>query len=256
MEGAPPWGSPMSILRNAAYEPARELEEIEAWPRTRRAARVTPISVYRGQSAGTFYRQRGKRLLDLSLATMLFLCLLPLMAVVALAVLLSSGWPVLYGCERAGKDDRPFRMWKFRTMVRGADTLLERWLRSRPELAAEYNRGYKLKRDPRVTGLGHFLRRSSLDELPQLWNVIRGDMSLVGPRPIINTETRLYGRYRSALLALRPGVTGTWQLNGRNRCTYPERMWVELEYCSTVGLAADARILVRTLLAPLRFEGV
>ncbi len=246
----------MSVLRNAAYEPALELEEMEGSPTTRQPAIVTPISLYRGKKGDTFYQQRGKRLLDLFFATTLFACFLPLMAVVALAVLLSSGWPVLYGSERVGRDGRPFRMWKFRTMVPGADTLLERWLRSRPELAAEYNRGYKLQRDPRVTRPGHFLRRSSLDELPQLWNVIRGDMSLVGPRPIIDNETRLYGRYRSALLALRPGVTGTWQLNGRNRVTYPERMWIELEYCSSVALTSDARILVRTLLAPFRFEGV
>ncbi len=246
----------MSVLRNVLPYPEEESDGRAEPLVVSRPAPVIPISLRRGQAAGTFYRQRGKRLLDLFMAVTLFLCFLPLMAVVALAVLLSSGWPVLYGSERVGKDDRPFRMWKFRTMVRDADTLLERWLRSRPQLAVEYKRGYKLRRDPRVTRLGHFLRRSSLDELPQLWNVIRGDMSLVGPRPIVAREARNYGPYRPILLSLRPGVTGTWQLNGRNRVAYPERMWVELDYCSSVALAADARILVRTLLAPIRFEGI
>jgi lipopolysaccharide/colanic/teichoic acid biosynthesis glycosyltransferase len=147
-------------------------------------------------------------------------------------------------------------MWKLRTMVRDADRVLEQWQRERSDLATSYEQDFKLSDDPRVTRLGRFLRRTSLDELPQLWNVLVGDMSLVGPRPISFAELTRYGDRADELLSVRPGVTGRWQVGGRNRISYPERTWLELSYISDVALLEDCRLLVQTLAAPFRGEGV
>ena len=147
-------------------------------------------------------------------------------------------------------------MWKLRTMRRDADKILPEWLKQNPNLADEFARGFKLKDDPRITLVGRFLRRSSLDEVPQLWNVIRGDMSLVGPRPIILDELSNYGSHGAELLAVRPGITGEWQVTGRNEIEYPERIAVELASTRKSSLAHDVLILLRTLAAPLRFNGL
>lgn len=214
-----------------------------------------PGSRQRIQVTLSVYRRFGKRALDLALGAVLFVGLLPVLAVVAVAVLVTHGWPVLYLAERIGKDGRLFRMWKFRTMVRDADQIFQRWRTEHPHLAAEYEREFKLKDDPRVTKLGRFLRGSSIDELPQLWNVLRGEMSLVGPRPVTQTEVRRYGPHANTLLSLRPGMTGRWQVNGRNEVSYPERMWRELDYCRSADLLGDARILLRSLVVPFRYNG-
>jgi len=243
----------MQALRPKALEMGADIDVVSI---DRAAARAAPMSWHWPEAPATFYQRRGKRLLDLVLGTLLFVALLPLMAGLALAILLTSGRPVLYAAQRVGKDRRPFLVWKLRTMVCDADRLLECWKSTHPELAAEYERHFKLRHDGRVTALGHFLRKSSLDELPQLWNVIRGEMSLVGPRPIVATEVAKYGEHARELMSSRPGVTGRWQVNGRNHVTYPERKWVELTYCRSVTLAGDLRILLLTLAAPFRFNGV
>jgi lipopolysaccharide/colanic/teichoic acid biosynthesis glycosyltransferase len=147
-------------------------------------------------------------------------------------------------------------MWKLRSMVRDADRVLERWQSERPDLAADYLQDIKLAGDPRITRLGRFLRRTSLDELPQLWNVLVGEMSLVGPRPISAAELTRYGESAAEFLAVPPGVTGRWQVGGRNRIGYPERMAVELAYVRHLGFLLDCRLLLRTLAAPFQGEGV
>jgi len=204
----------------------------------------------------SFYRRRGKRLLDMALGSLLLLGSLPLMLLVAVAVLITSGWPVLYTSERAGQGRRPFRLWKFRTMVRDADEVLERWQSSHPQLAAEYRSSFKLKDDPRVTALGRFLRKTSLDELPQLWNVLRGEMSLVGPRPVPLGELReKYGAMGDQVLTVRPGLTGLWQVNGRSNTSYAERVHYDCRYAGDVSLPLDLTILWRTLPAVLAGRG-
>ncbi len=208
-----------------------------------------------GLVSHSFYCRYGKRALDLALGVPLLLLVTPIIALAALAVLVTSGWPVFYGAERQGKAGQPFRMWKLRTMVRDADKILERWQAAQPDLAAKYEREFKLQNDPRVTKLGRFLRKSSLDELPQLLNVIRGEMSLVGPRPITEPELRRYGAHAGTLLSLRPGVSGRWQTDGRNQTTYADRMGIELEYCRSARLLGDIRILVMTLATPFRYNG-
>ncbi len=238
-------------MRRQALETTGEASVATIYAESAQASRILPSHT----PVRTFYGRRGKRLLDVALGALLFVVLLPVTVVVVLAVLLMSGWPVLYSAERVGQGGRSFRVWKFRTMVRGADKVLQQWMETDPNLAAEYERGFKVDDDPRVTALGRFLRRSSLDELPQLWNVIKGDMSLVGPRPIVEAEVAKYGDHSGVLLSVRPGLTGRWQVNGRNHVEYPERMWVELDYCRSVGLLGDMAILVRTLITPLRYNG-
>ena len=215
----------------------------------------TAASTWSGTAAPTFYQRAGKRLLDIVLGTALLIVFLPIMAAATLAVLATSGWPVWHSGERVGRGGRPFRIWKIRTMVRDADEVMARWRENHPYLYAHYERGFKFENDPRATKSGRFLRKASLDELPQLWNVIRGDMSLVGPRPVCGMELRNYGDYAEMFLSVSPGLTGRWQVNGRNRITYPERSWIELAYCRSVTLSGDLAILLRTLAVPLRFDG-
>jgi undecaprenyl-phosphate galactose phosphotransferase len=202
----------------------------------------------------SFYRRRGKRIFDLTLGATLFAALLPLMLVVAIAVLLTSGWPVLYASERVGIDGRRFWMWKFRTMVHDADIVMERWKKTHPHLASQYATNYKLKDDPRVTPLGRFLRRSSFDELPQFFNVLRGDMSLVGPRPYLPALPP-EARSMDLITSVRPAITGPFQVNGRNALTPQQRMQLDVQYVRNVTLIGDCRLLLRTLRPILTRDG-
>jgi lipopolysaccharide/colanic/teichoic acid biosynthesis glycosyltransferase len=195
-----------------------------------------------------------KRILDLVLAAAMLVCLSPLIVVLGVAVVLSSPGPLLYGQRRLGRYGRSFRCFKFRSMFADA----EKRLANDPVLRAEYVRnGYKLPdgQDPRITPLGRWLRRTSLDELPQLWNVIRGDMSLVGPRPIVPDEIHHYKQDRQMLLLLKPGITGLWQVSGRSNLAYPERTNLELEYVERWTLRRDIGILLRTVPAVLAQRG-
>lgn len=224
-------------------------------------ANVIPMSGPAIGSAGlagsqTFFRRYGKRAMDLILAVPLFVLLSPIIVLAAIAVLVTSGWPVFYGANRQGSAGRRLRVWKLRTMVKDADDVFAHWRMTEPALVGQFEEEFKLENDPRVTRLGRFLRKSSLDELPQLWNVIRGDMSLVGPRPITEDELALYGHHAAMLLSYRPGLSGTWQTNGRGLTRYPERMWAELEYCRSASLAGDVFVLLKTLAVPLRYNGV
>lgn len=201
-----------------------------------------------------FYERHGKRILDVLLGSLLLLLALPLMLAVALAVLATSGGPVIYKSERIGLNGRRFSMWKFRSMVRDADAVMERWIETHPDLVADYFANYKLKNDPRITQLGHFLRRSSLDELPQFWNVVRGDMSLVGPRPYLPTLPP-DSDVRALICGVRPAVTGPFQVSGRNTMTPTRRMALDAEYAAAITFAGDLRYLMRTLRPLLRLDG-
>jgi lipopolysaccharide/colanic/teichoic acid biosynthesis glycosyltransferase len=170
----------------------------------------------------------------------------PLILVLALLVTATSGFSPFYAATRVGKDGLPFRMWKLRTMVKDADSRLRRWRDEQTQEAIEFDRSFKLRDDPRVTRLGRILRKTSLDELPQLLNVVRGEMSLVGPRPIVVDELCQYGIDQGSLLSVRPGVTGLWQVKGRNAIDYPERTRLELEYIDRLSLLEDVRLLALT----------
>jgi len=203
---------------------------------------ANPLST--GQS---LYGRAGKRAFDLIASLILLLALSPVILVLAAAVAVTSGFPVFYGGTRIGKDGRSFRMWKLRTMVTDAEALIEQWKQKGTEEGVIYLQSYKLRKDPRITPLGRFLRKTSLDELPQLWNVVMGDMSLVGPRPIVETEIHKYGEDADAFLSVRPGITGLWQVSGRNDIDYPERADVELEYVWRLSLRQDAAVLLKTV---------
>jgi len=146
-------------------------------------------------------------------------------------------------------------MWKFRTMVNNSQQLLDDYLAAHPEARAEWRKTHKLKNDPRVTPLGNFLRRTSLDELPQLWNVFTGSMSLVGPRPIVAAEVEKYGPYFADYCLVKPGVTGLWQISGRSQTTYPERVQLDRRYAHNWSLFGDIRILFKTLTSVVNRDG-
>jgi exopolysaccharide production protein ExoY len=197
----------------------------------------------------------GKRLLDVTVSLILLVVLVPLFVALVVAVKASSPGPVLFRHQRVGRGGRTFDVLKFRTMECGA----EERLASNPRLRALYVSGdYKLSNqcDPRVTGLGRVLRASSLDELPQLFNVLVGDMSLVGPRPVVPGELPLYGEHDAAYLALRPGVTGLWQVSGRNVIRFPQRAEIDADYRRRCSAALDLKILASTPIAVLTRRGV
>jgi Undecaprenyl-phosphate galactose phosphotransferase WbaP len=196
-----------------------------------------------------------KRMIDLVCATLLVIFLLPLLAVISLMVLLESGFPVLYFQKRLGYKGRTFHIWKFRTMVRNSSEILDTFLKTNPELREEWERDQKLREDPRITRIGKVLRKSSLDELPQLWNVLRGDMSLVGPRPIIDDEVSKYQESYFLYERVTPGLTGLWQVSGRNRTTYEERVAFDTYYVRNWSVWMDLYLLAKTVGVVLTGDG-
>ena len=197
----------------------------------------------------------AKRALDLTISACALLFLSPLFLIVTLTIKLTSSGPVFYGALRYGRDGSVFRALKFRSMVVNSEEVLERHLRENPESLAEWRRDHKLKNDPRITGIGRWLRRYSLDELPQLWNVVVGQMSLVGPRPIVAAEIPKYGQCYGLYTRVRPGITGLWQVSGRNNTTYEERVAFDEYYVRNWSIWLDSYILVRTASAVLTADG-
>jgi exopolysaccharide production protein ExoY len=194
-------------------------------------------------------------LLNRAAALLLLLLLAPLMLLLAWRIWREDGLPVLYGGYRVGRHGRLFRCLKFRTMVRDAQPALERLLRTDPAAREQWARDQKLENDPRILPVGHFLRRASLDELPQLINVLRGDMALVGPRPITVPELERYGSTRWHYLNALPGITGLWQVSGRNDVSYQQRVRLDRRYVEQRHLGTDLGILLRTARVVLAREG-
>ena len=188
-----------------------------------------------------------KRFLDLFITLTGGALMLPLMLLIACWIKISSAGPVFYGQTRIGQNGLPFRAWKFRSMMPHADQMLEAYLHQHPESRVEWERDHKLKNDPRVTEIGKLLRRTSLDELPQLWNVLRGEMSLVGPRPITQTEVEKYGTSFEIYKRVKGGITGLWQVSGRNDVSYAERIYWDQFYVRNWSLWLDLCILCRTI---------
>ncbi len=179
----------------------------------------------------------------------------PLLIAITVAIWLCDAGPVVYSQERIGRNGRTFRCLKFRTMRMNADRLFEELLSSDPLARREWETMHKLRRDPRVTRLGKFLRMSSLDELPQLFNVLRGDMSLVGPRPIVSAEAGRYGRRFRSYCTVKPGLTGLWQVSGRNNTSYRRRVALDVTYARRASLRLDLWIMLRTVPAILSASG-
>jgi lipopolysaccharide/colanic/teichoic acid biosynthesis glycosyltransferase len=205
-----------------------------------------------GGKRGRLYRGFGKRTFDILLVLLGAPIVLPIVLVFAALVAIEGGKP-FYFQDRVGRGGRIYRMWKLRSMEIDADKKLAAYLEEHPEANAEWNHSQKLRHDPRITRFGHFLRRSSMDELPQLWNVLRGEMSLVGPRPMMPSQKALYPG--QAYYALRPGLTGLWQVSARNESGFAARAAYDAEYENTLSFATDIRILAATVQVVMRGTG-
>ena len=187
-----------------------------------------------------------KRFLDVVFSFIALVIVSPLFVLFAVLVKLSSAGPVFYIQERIGRNYCRFGCIKFRTMYAESDDLLSNLLSKSPELKHEYERDFKLRKDPRITPIGNFLRRSSLDELPQFINILKGDMSLVGPRPIVEKEIQKYGDSMDLVISVRPGLTGLWQVSGRNNLSYQRRIQLDLIYAQEQTFLLDFRVIIRT----------
>jgi Undecaprenyl-phosphate galactose phosphotransferase WbaP len=180
---------------------------------------------------------------------------LPILALITLAIRLDSPGPALFRQERVGRDGRTFHVWKFRTMLVDAEARLEALLATDPAARLEWESSQKLARDPRVTRVGGFLRATSLDELPQLWNVVLGEMSLVGPRPIVRAEIPRYAESYEYYRQVRPGITGYWQVSGRSNTSYTQRVMLDTYYVRNWSIWLDLVILLRTVTVVLQRQG-
>ncbi|MGE3820174.1 MAG: sugar transferase [Isosphaeraceae bacterium] len=195
--------------------------------------------------------ETSKRITDVVGSVALLALGAPLLALLAIGVKLSSPGPILFSQRRLGKGGRIFHCLKFRTMVVDAESKL---IQNR-DMTAEFATNFKIKNDPRVTRLGALLRRTSLDELPQLWNVLRGEMSLIGPRPIVERELSKYGSHGEKLLTVKPGLGGLWQVSGRSDTTYHERIAMDMTYIESRSLAMDLRLIVQTAMVVILGRG-
>ena len=193
-----------------------------------------------------------KRVTDLTLASVVFFLLSPLLVLIGGLIWATAGHPIFFAHTRIGQNGRMFRCYKFRTMMPNADQILKRYLAEDAAALKEWNLTGKLAKDPRVTNLGQLLRKSSLDELPQLINVIRGEMSCVGPRPIVANELDHYGACKVEYLKARPGMTGLWQISGRSTLSYEERVALDRHYVRNWSLWSDLKILAKTIPAMMR----
>lgn len=210
-----------------------------------------PASMVGTRRAG-FYRHFGKHFLDTVLVLLSATLIVPLIAILAAVIALDGGNP-FYKQKRVGRNGRVFTIWKLRTMVPDADARLADYLTLNPEARAEWENTQKLKNDPRVTRFGRLLRKTSLDELPQLLNVVVGDMSLVGPRPIMLNQESLYPG--TSYFVLRPGITGLWQISERNDTSFSERAMYDNRYEASLSMALDIAILFKTVRAVARCTG-
>ncbi|MBC6422842.1 MAG: sugar transferase [Hormoscilla sp. SP12CHS1] len=188
-----------------------------------------------------------KRLFDVLFSLSVLIVFSPLYLLLGLLIALCSPGSILYVQERVGKNHKKFRCLKFRTMVKNADEILLEMLSSNPHISQEFEENFKLKHDPRITKIGRFLRLTSMDEFPQFWNVLMGDMSVVGPRPLVVQELPKYGKHIDKVLTIRPGITGLWQVSGRNDIPYPRRIQIDIYYVNFKNFWMDLWIIVKTI---------
>jgi Undecaprenyl-phosphate galactose phosphotransferase WbaP len=203
-----------------------------------------------------FFRYRViKRCCDILLVLISMPLMLPILGIVSAVVMLSSPGPIFYSHRRIRKGGAFFSMWKFRTMCVNSTEVLEEYLARHPEARTEWNETHKLRKDPRITRIGNLLRRYSVDELPQLWNVLMGQMSLVGPRPIVAAEVEKYGDCFDCYCRVKPGLTGLWQVSGRSELSYDARVALDCEYVERWSLTKDVLILARTFSSVVNQDG-
>lgn len=191
--------------------------------------------------------EKAKRLFDILFSLLVLILFSPVYLILALLIALSSRGPIFYIQERVGKNYKRFNCIKFRTMVSNADEVLIQMIETSPQFQQEWKNNFKLKKDPRITTIGKFLRITSLDEFPQFWNVLKGDMSVVGPRPLVAEELPKYGCHINEILTIKPGITGLWQVSGRNDIPYPRRVQIDLYYVKFRNFWLDLWIILKTI---------
>lgn len=197
-----------------------------------------------------------KRTFDIVFSVLVLFFAFPLFLGLAILVRLSSKGPAIYAHERIGRAGKPFKCFKFRSMYPDADLRLKELLAKHPDLKAEWDLNHKLKNDPRITPIGKFIRKTSLDELPQFLNVLKGDLSVVGPRPVVQAEVVKHLKEKAPkILSIRPGLTGIWQVSGRSNTTYLERLSLDEQYVDTHNLWLDLKLIAKTLPAMLASRG-
>lgn len=211
---------------------------------------------YNNDNIKKVYKACIKRIVDIIIGIIGTIILIPLTAIIwTIEKLSQEKGPVFYAHSRIGKNGKVFKVYKFRSMVVDADKVLKEYLEKYPDERKEYEENIKLKNDPRITKIGKFLRKTSLDEWPQFLNILLGDMSLIGPRPIVEKELELYGDNKQTLLSVKPGLTGYWQANGRSNTTYDQRIQMELYYVKNLSPLLDLKIFFKTFIAVLKKEG-
>lgn len=193
-----------------------------------------------------------KRIFDIVCSLVALIILSPVFLIMAILVKTTSEGPAFFAHKRVGKNGKEIKIYKFRSMVTNAEELIKQFT---PEQKAEYEKNFKLENDPRITKVGKFMRKTSLDELPQLLNILKGDISIVGPRPIMEVETEIYGNYRDMLLSVKPGLTGFWAANGRSDTTYTRRRAMEIYYVKNRSLWLDIKIIFKTFVSVFKGEG-
>lgn len=193
-----------------------------------------------------------KRVFDIILSIIALVLLSPVFLIISIAIKLDSKGNAIFRHKRIGKNGKEIYIYKFRTMVENAEEVMRNFT---PEQMKEFKENYKLENDPRITKVGDFLRKSSLDELPQLINILKGDLSIIGPRPIIEEELERYGRNKSTLLSVTPGLTGYWAANGRSCTSYEERMKMELYYVENISFKLDMKVFLKTVVSVIKRQG-
>lgn len=193
-----------------------------------------------------------KRFADIICSAIAIILLSPFFIIISIAIKATSKGPVIFVHNRVGKNGKKIGIYKFRSMVMNAEELIEKFT---PEQKEEFKKNFKLKNDPRITKIGKFLRKTSLDELPQLFNILKGDLSIVGPRPIIEVETKIYGKYKDILLSVKPGLTGFWAANGRSDTSYKRRRAMEIYYVKKRSLLFDIKIIFKTVISVFKGDG-
>jgi len=201
----------------------------------------------RGLSLARLDKKFAKRVFDVIFSLLVLVLFSPVYLFLALLVALSSPGPIFYVQERVGKNHKPFDCIKFRTMVINADEMLVELMETSPQMRQEFEDNFKIKKDPRITRIGRFLRLTSLDEFPQFWNVLKGDMSVVGPRPLVAEELPCYGVHIDKVLTIKPGITGLWQVSGRNDIPYNRRILIDVYYAMSQNFWLDLWIIVKTI---------
>lgn len=212
---------------------------------------LTKIGIADMEIKGKIYRG-FKRIVDIILGCIGLVLLSPVFLILAICIKIDSKGPVIFAHKRIGKNGKEFNMYKFRSMYENAEEMIENF---NEEQKREWQENFKLENDPRITKVGKFLRKTSLDELPQIVNIIKGDLSIVGPRPIVDEELEKYGENKEKFLSITPGLTGYWQANGRSNTTYEERMQMELYYIDNQSLWLDIKIFFKTIVSVLKKEG-